>query len=54
MTYTIGEMAKILGTSTSALRYYDKEGVIPFVERSEGDSVFSKKKTFPGSGLLNA
>ena len=36
MTYTIGEMAKILGVTTSTLRYYDKEGVIPFVERSEG------------------
>ena len=36
MTYTIGEMAKILGVTTSTLRFYDKEGVIPFVERTEG------------------
>ena len=34
--YSIGEMAKILGVATSTLRYYDKEGLLPFVERTEG------------------
>ena len=34
--YTIGEMAKRLGVSPSTLRYYDKEGLLPDVERSEG------------------
>jgi len=36
MLYTIGEMAKKLGVPTSTLRYYDKEGLLPFVERSDG------------------
>lgn len=36
MLYTIGEMAKILGVAASTLRYYDKEGLLPFVERSSG------------------
>lgn len=36
MLYTIGEMAKILGVPASTLRYYDKEGLLPFVERSSG------------------
>lgn len=36
MVYTIGEMANLLGVAPSALRYYDKEGLLPFVERSEG------------------
>lgn len=36
MLYTVGEMAKKLGVSSSTLRYYDKEGLLPFVERSEG------------------
>lgn len=36
MLYTIGEMAKQLGVAPSTLRYYDKEGLLPFVERSEG------------------
>ena len=35
MTYTVGEMAKLLGVAPSTLRYYDKEGLLPFVERSE-------------------
>lgn len=36
MTYTVGEMAKRLGITASTLRYYDKEGLLPFVERSTG------------------
>lgn len=36
MLYTVGEMAKLLGVAPSTLRYYDKEGLLPFVERSEG------------------
>lgn len=33
-TYTIGEVAKQLNLSVYALRYYDKEGLMPFVERT--------------------
>lgn len=36
MIYTVGEMAKLLGVTASTLRYYDKEGLLPFVERSSG------------------
>lgn len=36
MYYTIGEMAKKLHVAPSKLRYYDKEGLLPFVERSKG------------------
>ena len=36
MIYTVGEMAQKLGVPTSTLRYYDKEGLLPFVERSSG------------------
>ncbi|MBQ8177129.1 MAG: MerR family transcriptional regulator [Oscillospiraceae bacterium] len=36
MLYTVGEMAKLMGVPASTLRYYDKEGLLPFVERSEG------------------
>lgn len=35
MRYTVGEMAKRLGIAPSTLRYYDKEGLLPFVERSD-------------------
>ena len=36
MIYTVGEMAKTLGVPASTLRYYDKEGLLPFVKRSSG------------------
>ena len=32
--YTIGEIARMLHVAPSTLRYYDKEGLLPFVERS--------------------
>lgn len=34
MIYTVGEMAKQLDVPASTLRYYDKEGLLPFIERS--------------------
>lgn len=35
MEYSIGEVAKKLNLTTSTLRYYDKEGLIPFVKRND-------------------
>ena len=34
MLYTIGDAAKELGIPASALRYYDKEGLLPHMNRS--------------------
>ena len=36
MFYAIGEMAQRLNVAPSTLRYYDKEGLLPFLERSSG------------------
>ena len=36
MAYTVGEMATRLDVPASTLRYYDKEGLLPFVARSPG------------------
>ena len=35
MLSTIGDAAKKLGVQPTALRYYDKEGLLPHMERSE-------------------
>lgn len=35
MTYSIGEISQRLDIASSALRYYEKEGLLPFVERSD-------------------
>lgn len=41
MGYSIGEVAKITGLSTYTLRYYEKEGLLPFVRKnSSGIRVF--------------
>lgn len=36
MLYTIGDIATKLNVAPSTLRYYDKEGLLPFVDRSSG------------------
>lgn len=46
MLYTIGEMAKRLEVAPSTLRYYDKEGLLPFVERSVGGVRMFKDSDF--------
>ena len=46
MMYTVGEMAKLLGVSASTLRYYDKEGLLPFVERSPGGMRMFQEKDY--------
>ena len=34
--YTIGQVSKMFGLPISTLRYYDKEGLFPDMERSSG------------------
>lgn len=46
MVYTVGEMAKLLVITASTLRYYDKEGLLPFVERSSGGIRMFQKSDF--------
>ena len=35
MSYSIGQAAKLLGIAPSTLRFYDKEGLLPFMERNK-------------------
>ena len=46
MVFTVCEMAKLLGVPTSTLRYYDKEGLLPFVERSPGGMRLFQEKDY--------
>ncbi|BDH63524.1 hypothetical protein MTP04_36540 [Lysinibacillus sp. PLM2] len=42
-TYSISEVAKALNLTVYTLRYYDKEGLMPFVERtSSGIRIFKE------------
>ncbi|MBT2759544.1 MerR family transcriptional regulator [Mesobacillus foraminis] len=42
-TYSIGEVAKELNLTVYTLRYYDKEGLMPFVERTASGTRLFKK-----------
>ena len=52
MTYTISEMANKMGVSIYTLRFYDKEGLLPFVERINGRRIF-KDKDFAWLRIIN-
>lgn len=42
MPYTIKQAAEIMNVTPTTLRYYDKQGLLPFMERKEsGYRVFS-------------
>ena len=45
-TYTIGQAAEKTGLTVSTLRYYDKEGLLPCVERTAGGQRLFKDSDF--------
>lgn len=52
MFYTVGEVAKRIGVAPSTLRYYDKEGLLPFVERSGGGIRMFKDDDFEWFSII--
>ena len=52
MSYTIGEVASMMGVTPSTLRYYDQEGLLPEVKRVNGIRVF-EDKDFAWLRMLN-
>jgi len=52
MYYTIGEIAKKVNISPHTLRFYAKEGLLPFVERSESGIRMFKDEDFEGLMLI--
>lgn len=52
MLYTVGEMARKLHVAPSTLRYYDKEGLLPFVERSGGGIRMFKDSDFEWLSII--
>lgn len=42
--YTIGQVSKMFGLPVSTLRYYDKQGLFPGMERTSGIRKFSEKE----------
>ena len=42
--YTIGQISEMFGLPISTLRYYDKEGLFPDLQRQSGIRQFSEKE----------
>ncbi len=51
-TYTIGQMAEKLGVTTSTLRYYDSEGLLPFLERTSGGARVFRDEDLPMINII--
>lgn len=52
MLYTVGEIAKKLNIPPSTLRYYDKEGLLPFIERSDSGIRMFKDSDLDGLYMI--
>lgn len=52
MFYTVGEIAKKLQVAPSTLRYYDKEGLLPFVERTDSGIRMFKDSDLEGLRMI--
>lgn len=52
MSYTIKEISEKMGVSVSTLRYYDKEGLIPFVDKKDNGTRVFKDEDFEGLEII--
>ena len=43
MSYSIKQVADMMGVTTATLRYYDQEGLLPDINRKNGIRVFEDK-----------
>lgn len=53
MTYTIKQVAEKLGVTVSTLRYYDKEGLLPFIDKKENGTRVFKDTDFEGLAIIS-
>lgn len=52
MSYTIGQIAKRMNITSSTLRYYDKEGLLPSIDRTEGGIRRFKEEDFEWLSII--
>ncbi|MEG2935902.1 MAG: MerR family transcriptional regulator [Clostridium sp.] len=52
MTYSIKEVAEKTGLSIATLRYYDKEGLLPFVDKNANGTRIFKDEDFQGLNII--
>jgi len=52
MTYTISQAAEKMGVTVTTLRYYDKEGLLPFVEKKQAGTRVFKEADINGLNII--
>lgn len=52
MTYTIRQVAEKMGVTVPTLRYYDKEGLLPFVDKKPNGTRVFKDEDFQGLAII--
>lgn len=52
MTYTIKQVADRMGFTVATLRYYDKEGLLPFVDKKPNGTRVFKEDDFKSLGII--
>ena len=52
MNYTISQVAEEMGVTVSTLRYYDKEGLLPFVDKKPNGTRVFKDEDFQGLAII--
>ena len=53
MSYTIKEFAEKIGVTVSTLRYYDKEGLLPFIDKKDNGTRVFKDEDFEGLSIIS-
>ena len=52
MNYTIKQVADKIGVTVTTLRYYDKEGLLPFVDKKTNGTRVFKDEDFEGLAII--
>lgn len=52
MNYTIRQVAEKMGVTVPTLRYYDKEGLLPFVDKKPNGTRVFKDEDFKGLEII--
>lgn len=52
MNYTIRQVAEKMGVTVPTLRYYDKEGLVPFVDKKPNGTRVFKDEDFKGLEII--
>lgn len=52
MNYTIKQVAEKMGVTVPTLRYYDKEGLLPFIDKKPNGTRVFKDEDFQGLAII--